>query len=500
VQPIEREAPRWKGDLESLFARCHACHTESGSAPELSRYPDLFDCREDGMPVRSLLLAALDRPDHEGAATKEERARLEAWLSGDLDYAGRNAHPAGWAVPGSKAFHGEALLAERYARVFDGSLPGACGRCHDKPESLSGAPACTSCHEKPFTPTSCGNCHGDHATGDPMPARSRCASAEGKASAALHLLHVGSSTAARASFPRIACDTCHLVPATVQSDDHVHENRRAEVRLPGYDPATKSCVTASCHLDRKPSWTTMVSGSAGCDACHQSPPKTPSHASTRACTVCHIESFAADGRLLASKHLDGTVEVGRACDSCHSTGPRPSVGGGPGAHAPHLTDGRFRERFACDACHVVPAAVDSPGHLDQPRPPVRFVGDSATARGSLSPVWDPSAGTCSNVGCHGAHLDQGMASTPPWSSTATIGFAAPNQIQCGGCHGLPPRLVRGGAGVHLATGPANCGVCHRDENGEPISSFTDSITESGKRAHINGCVDLDARFGMGCRR
>jgi predicted CxxxxCH...CXXCH cytochrome family protein len=116
---------------------------------------------------------------------------------------------------------------------------------------------------------------------------------------------------------------------------------------------------------------------------------------------------------------------------------------------------------------------------------VVFSGNAAHGGGRASPAYDHSSMTCSNVGCHGGHLDGGEAKTSPWSS-------ADAPIACGGCHGLPPKLTREGRGTHLPTGPADCGACHRTAEGQPISIFTEAITEAGKAEHINGCVDLTA--------
>jgi predicted CxxxxCH...CXXCH cytochrome family protein len=457
--------------------------------PDLTSFKTLIDCREDGTPwvaggdPRSLLLTALDRPDHQGTLDPQKIARLRSWVvDQDLEYTSSLGHERGWSTS-----HKDALKKESFARAYDPSAKGACAGCHGQPIELGGAIACSTCHGHEIAQDRCDTCHG--ANGNPRPVKSRCDPPESRSSAPLHAIHT--DPAADAAYPAIACTTCHAVPRTVTSTVHfVSGVDRGAVRLDAsrflgasYDPATRSCSVRPCHLDQAPRWTDTAT-SARCDSCHDAPPKNPNHVVLTACTTCHAEAFAANGRPDGRFHMDGTLHVGKKCDACHGNPPPPSALGDPGAHAIHLTENAFRAGVACDACHVVPDRVDAPGHIDHDAPVVRFHGDDATFKNTLTPVWDPVTKTCSDVGCHGAELDRGQRITPVWTSTASL--------VCGSCHGLPPLTVRGGQGIHLPTGPADCGACHRTPSGAPISRFTEAITEEGKREHINGCIDLRA--------
>lgn len=461
---------KWDGDVEALLSVCEDCHQVKG-------YASLMRCKEDGSPwVRpgdpeSVLLKALDRPDHAGFLDESARRRVERWIVEDgAIFRSDLAHPAGFAAPASSSFHGAALRADGHRAL----IAGECARCHDRPPELGGATPCESCHAVAFTGDRCDGCHGD---GDPLPRVDPCDTPDRRAAVGAHGLHTDPSR--DPAFPAIPCDTCHQVPESLDSPGHLQDgSSRAEVTfardwLAGatWDPATRTCGNIRCHAGRSVVWTDAPSGET-CDRCHGAPP--PDHVSDR-CSFCHAAAFDADGMVVGARHLDGEVQTGSACGDCHQQ--RPETGG----HAVHLKAGPFTTPAACSDCHVVPTDRDDPGHIDSDLPAeVTLVGLRATA-GELSPVFE--RGRCSNVACHGAHLEDGAARTGDWVD--------PGTLACGDCHGLPPVVVRGGAARHLPTGPAECGVCHRTEAGAPITAGTSSITAAGRTAHIDGCVDLE---------
>lgn len=498
--------PTWRGDVFDLLSDCRSCHQEGGPPPDLGMYTSAIACRADGAPYarigdpESLLLAIAGDPSHgNGALGEGARERLRVWVDGGLTYASVLAHPEGFAVPGSPAFHGEALRLEGYRRLLDPSRDDACGRCHDQAPERGGALPCASCHDEPSSTGRCDVCHGSN--GDPRPIPKPCAPPSRRRAAGRHALHapIGSGGGA---YPPTPCATCHAVPTDARAPGHVDDGTdRAEVRfdpsaLEGalraaeYDPLEMTCAVA-CHGDHVVSWSEGPPVSEACDRCHGSPPA--SHASDR-CALCHGEIPSKRDASTSTTHLNGVIDVGSGCTDCHGDAPAPMFTRDPtiatGAHEAHLSEGAFSQIAECGDCHLVPRGVLDRGHIDSDLPAeVILSGARATANGALAPDWDPERGRCSNVGCHGGALDGGAPSTPDWR------LEAGREVRCGDCHGLPPLTVRGGSGLHVPTGPAECGVCHRTRSGEPITSGTTAITPRGRSAHGDGCVDLEA----GCR-
>jgi predicted CxxxxCH...CXXCH cytochrome family protein len=170
-------------------------------------------------------------------------------------------------------------------------------------------------------------------------------------------------------------------------------------------------------------------------------------------------------------HLDGRVELGNGsglCGACHGSGasPWPSTFAHPGHQKPTITTS-----VACSDCHIVPATVLSPGHLDGVVQ-VAFSG-RATARGAV-PVWNGTS--CTNTACHGANLAVAPAVTPVWTDPSGAAAA------CGACHGIPPTAL------HSTSTDCSESFCHGSEvaitaSGRPL------ISDAGLRSHINGVIN-----------
>jgi len=129
---------------------------------------------------------------------------------------------------------------------------------------------------------------------------------------------------------------------------------------------------------------------------------------------------------------------------------------------------------------VVPAKVDSPGHLDHPRPATVTFSNLALGDGA-KPSWNGT--TCSNVYCHGGGTK--LASDPAALLRAPAWTAGTSQAFCGSCHGAPP-----GDSVHANVTYPNCSGCHprtvTPQGGIVISGTGDTRTS----AHINGQIDV----------
>jgi predicted CxxxxCH...CXXCH cytochrome family protein len=257
-------------------------------------------------------------------------------------------------------------------------------------------------------------------------------------------------------------------PAEVRFDDPGALARRGEARAagPAFDPATQNCSNVYCHggglegsagVAQPVRWTGGPAGQAGCGSCHGIPP--PNHEpglSITRCAVCHAPAIDATGVLNPSLHVNGTVDVAAgiatSCATCHgdrSAGVRPGdprsapptdargrAAGDPaatgiGAHQQHLRAGRLGVAVACRDCHVVPATLFAPGHVNNVTE-VRLGGRAA--QGGLSPSYSTATQTCSNVYCHGSFPFSKAGGAPP-APTWNGGSAA---VACGFCHDLPP--------------------------------------------------------------
>ena len=117
--------------------------------------------------------------------------------------------------------------------------------------------------------------------------------------------------------------------------------------------------------------------------------------------------------------------------------------------------------MACDTCHVVPSAVDSPGHLDgNGRAEVTF--SALALLDNHQPSYAPATQSCTDTYCH-------RAAQPDWTAPRSSSDA------CGSCHGLPP------PSPHPQVD--NCSLCH----GEVVDSSRHFIAPE---RHVNGQVDL----------
>lgn len=378
----------------------------------------------------------------------EERPRPDANPTGRL-------HAPGILDPADDDWHGHLLAREAYD--FE-----QCAQCHGQDLGGGAAPSCRTCHTD--GPTTCATCHRGDTEGD------------------AHPIHRAAG---------VGCAECHVVPAAWDAEGHVRRDGEldappAEVTFgalaalptpqrqgpPTFDGGR--CANVYCHGDAlppsgginlRPAWdATPVQA---CDRCHGGPP--PDHAPypPAQCRGCH-----------PGAHIDGTLQVGGpACDSCHGGAgdPAPPVdlsgnqfttALGVGAHQAHL-DGpsRLRGPIPCSTCHLVPLAVDTPGHIDtlQPAEVIAEIG------------WDRTAQTC-GAWCHATASSPTLS--PPW----TAGGGA----VCGACHGVPPPTPSH-AGV---TSLPQCVSCHA----RSIDMFGNFLFTTGPDGpvseHIDGTVDV----------
>jgi predicted CxxxxCH...CXXCH cytochrome family protein len=391
-----------------------------------------------------------------------------------------------------------------------------CGSCHGFPPPAphTQSSACSSCHDtvgadnisiaKPAQHvdgkvnvvggsggTSCNGCHGS-ADNDAPPKDTHGNTATTAIGVGAHQKHLQVKSA-----KAIGCADCHVVPSSM-----AHASGAAEVAFgprsksgglsPSWSEATATCASTWCHgptrgggSNHSPVWTQVGSGQAACGTCHGVPPPAP-HVQSSACSSCH-DTVGADNATIAKpeQHVDGTVNVaggggGNRCNSCHggagSNAPPKDTHGntatssiGVGAHQQHLQAAKFSNPIACDQCHSVPSSMSHSNGVVE-----LTWGPLAKANG-LSPSFDPSAATCSNVWCHAPvgyglllpGTSGGLNSKPIWTGT--------NQATCGACHGVPPFT-----GAHFKHAAAGCDSCH--------SGY--SFLSVNKANHVNGKVDI----------
>ena len=354
----------------------------------------------------------------------------------------------------------------------------ACGTCHGLPPAAPHPPAtdCARCHPgsvKPdgtidvdgglhidgrvqVAPLGCDGCHGGG--GNPAPP----SAVDGSVLTTVpgvgaHASHLNAGPLRDA----IDCDECHVVPGSIDAAGHLDDSPGAELTfgplattggvVPAYDRETNICANTYCHgatlpggTRTTPTWTVVDGTQAACGTCHGAPPPFP-HPAYPDCARCHSGTVAPDGSInvAGGLHIDGRVEVDRdGCAGCHGSvrspappyaldGAQGTAARGVGAHQSHLGGGDIARPVACTACHIVPAAQDSPGHLDQsPGAEVTFSGLALTD--GAQPTWDPATATCNGAYCHGATLSGGNHKQPLWTQVDG------SQIHCGACHGNPP--------------------------------------------------------------
>ncbi|MBI5507285.1 MAG: CxxxxCH/CxxCH domain-containing protein [Deltaproteobacteria bacterium] len=422
---------------------------------------------------------------------------------------------------GSAALQGGSETTPVWTRV-DGSQK-TCVSCHGSPPPPPHAQSdvCDACHAGysktgvttgvvnllshidgtiDVTSVTCTGCHGDPATGSSYPPRGTHGELQSSdAAVGSHVAHMEPSAWHR----QVACGDCHLVPTSPG-----HTNGVVEVPLgglavaagstPAFDDAALSCTNVYCHgatlfpanaagvIRRTPVWTQVDGTFNACgSSCHTNPPGVP-HPQVGQCSTCHAAVIDANAVIITpSLHIDGHIDVAPpSCDTCHGSTANPAPPASTtgltsttaltvGAHQQHLAVGPLALAMPCDECHLVPAAVTDPAHLDLPPAEVVF-GPLATT-GAAPAAWDGSRAQCANVYCHGATLTGGSNRTPAWTTVDG------SQSACGTCHGNPPPPP------HPA--PTGCNACH-----SATVTAAGTLDVAGGH-HVDGRVDVD---GLSC--
>ncbi|MBI4822153.1 MAG: CxxxxCH/CxxCH domain-containing protein, partial [Deltaproteobacteria bacterium] len=196
------------------------------------------------------------------------------------------------------------------------------------------------------------------------------------------------------------------------------------------------------------------------------------HPSDDRCELCHLPTAGANQTIAnASTHIDGILQAAEECDSCHgsagNSAPPVDLAGlvtspAVGAHRTHLAGGNISRPVACSECHLVPVALDDPGHLDTPTPAELVFGPIATL--GHSPTW--TAPRCANTYCHSS--TGATKPSPRWNVLNGV------ETPCNGCHALPPSTPSHAGG-------GDCVKCHLPTAGP-------SLTIANSATHVDGVV------------
>ncbi len=410
--------------------------------------------------------------------------------------------------------HGGAATTPDWLRV-DGTQA-QCGSCHGAPPPAPhpASTACATCHPMTVFPdggidldggrhingtldlnTACNTCHGGTLNpAPPFDTTGHVATTERGVGA--HQAHL-SDSAIRQALP---CESCHVVPQAPGDVGHYDTPLPAELTFSGLATADgglsptfdgTTCSNSYCHgatlhggAITAPDWLRVDAGQAQCDSCHGFPPPAP-HPPSTACATCHPLTALFDGGIdvAGGYHVNGTLDVNVTCNSCHGgpvnpAPPKSTLGlvattePGVGAHQSHLGPSTWHKEVLCDACHLVPATVNAPGHLDSALPAELTWGPLARAK-TAQPTYDGAAHTCASVYCHGAATRGGSLKQPAWTQVDA------GQAECGTCHGVPPPNHYGSA----------CHLCH------PTMDATEHISDPAR--HIDGKVDVNGGGACG---
>ena len=407
--------------------------------------------------------------------------------------------------------------------VVDGSQK-TCGSCHGNPPPAPhpANPNCWGCHPNTVRPDGtidlaagqhidgdldlaqgCSDCHGGDAANAAPPRDLMGRHDTASLGVGAHQRHLGASVLRGP----IACADCHTVPAGVMAPGHL-DAAPAELTFsvlatgggtlaPAFNPATGACANVYCHggsltggTVTAPIWNIVDGSQMACGTCHGNPPPAP-HPDRTQCAICHPNTVQPDGKLnvAGGQHIDGDVDVAQGCAGCHggdngNAAPPRDLNGNHGtaamtvgAHQSHLGASVLRGPIACTECHIVPADLNAPGHLDAAPADLTF-GGLATGSGALAPTFDPATGRCANVYCHGATMTGGTNVMPVWN------VVDGSQMACGTCHGNPPPAPH--------PDRPDCNTCHE----RTVGATGQLLVADGE--HMDGQVELNGNACNAC--
>lgn len=313
----------------------------------------------------------------------------------------------------------------------------------------------------------------------------------------------------------VSCFTCH--------ENYPHPENWSEEDSDGFHGEYLENVNGdisscqSCHGDDLNGGRTEIS----CFSCHDSYPHDDDwlnisaqgfHGnyirnddwSMQSCKNCHGSDYAGGNTMVSCKTCHVSSVGPEACNTCHGNFANESPVNnwappedlnknintsfiGVGAHQEHLMISTLTSTYTldCTICHRSLTGFDDPNHI-VPDAQIELVfNDIATDSGRVTPIWNRTNTTCSDVYCHGnfafykadsendwAYADSLITGNNPIMNWIQVGTG---QSECGTCHGLPPT-----GHVPIST----CSSCH----GSVVDSDNNIID---KTKHINQMIDLN---------
>jgi predicted CxxxxCH...CXXCH cytochrome family protein len=409
---------------------------------------------------------------------------------------------------------GGSLTAPKWT-IVDGSQA-KCGTCHGLPPPAPHPQSqiCEDCHAPVAGPgqtladplrhadgkldvkdtSECNSCHGSAMTNSAPPHDTSGKIETSLVTVGAHQTHLAGGQLSKP----VACEECHIKVTELSTPGHIDHPPPAAITwgptakgdmtnvAPAWDHQAASCANTYCHgatlgggTLTVPTWTIVDGTQAACGTCHGLPPPSP-HPNNDRCETCHLPT-AGPNKTIANRatHIDGTLQVASSCGDCHGTkggsaAPPVDVDGKSdtslitvGAHQSHLTGGRISKAVACDECHIRVTAVDTPGHVDHPRPANVVFGDMSKAK-SHAPSFTTSTAQCGDTYCHNG--PGAMIASPTWNKVDGT------QSACGSCHGLPPPAPHPQDAV-------DCSNCH-------VPTAGPNKTIANPATHVDGILQV----------
>jgi len=246
-------------------------------------------------------------------------------------------------------------------------------------------------------------------------------------------------------------------------------------------------------------------GNGVCQACHDVPLSAgyqAFHAGTDSstCNQCHTH-----GNQRGSFSVDPTA----SCGACHGYPPAANVSG-PGGYAagyqntPSFTDESLSGHTSHAATPYQKACINchsGNNHINGVYQDVFLVtAGTVAATGGLSPAYDPTAQTCTNVYCHSNANPRGgtmvTRTTPSWSNAKGGGKGAiiGQPTECGTCHSMAGDPVPSWSLSHTrhingygANASFTCNACHAATASGNAAIFN---TATARALHTNGVKDV----------
>lgn len=240
-------------------------------------------------------------------------------------------HKDGFTNPTSPNFHGNVIRNASWDMS-------SCKQCHaaDYTGGTTGS-SCFTCHSQSTGPEACNTCHGDYS--DPIkisPPRSLDGSIlTTSPGVGAHIIHLFDNDLGK----QIECNTCHSVPTSFSSAEHLDSDGKAELIFgnlaihqnvnPVYDFSSNKCSNSYCHgnfvfykdssafasfytaptmrgNNFSAKWNQVDGTQTECGSCHGLPPIGHIAATLNSCVNCHSGVVNAQGEIINPvKHING---------------------------------------------------------------------------------------------------------------------------------------------------------------------------------------------------